>query len=167
MNRAIYLREALLKLFRSGADGEHDEEEMEELLDGIDFSALLQALRFGLETVYMYRADGLPDCGLDYRGPELFPVQASLLYTGAGDLRADMLSCARFHELWLLDNMTVAVVSCFRTEIGNCAYTSEFRAFRGLDWRNTDMEIDFVRLADKLDALCEAVRAHELPVYEL
>ena len=39
MNKATDLKNALLALFRSGADSEHDETEMEELLEDIDFSS--------------------------------------------------------------------------------------------------------------------------------
>ena len=44
MNRVTELKNAISHLFRSGTDAEHDEQEMEGLLDDIDFSNLLQVL---------------------------------------------------------------------------------------------------------------------------
>ena len=52
MNRANILKNKLVALFRSGADEEHTADEMQELLEGIDFQALMQAVFSMRETVY-------------------------------------------------------------------------------------------------------------------
>ena len=57
MNRVKNLEIALKELFCSGADTEHDAEEMMELMEGMDYSALLQAFHSTRETVYAFRVD--------------------------------------------------------------------------------------------------------------
>ena len=52
MNRTDMLQRSITALFRSGADADHSAEEMEELLDGIDFNLLLQAVLELREPVY-------------------------------------------------------------------------------------------------------------------
>ena len=52
MNRSDILKRNISALFRSGADADHSAEEMEELLDGIDFNLLLQAVLELREPVY-------------------------------------------------------------------------------------------------------------------
>ena len=84
MKRANILKNSLTALFRSGADEEHIAEEMQELLEGIDFRALLQAVYSMRETVYEYRVDSDMEKGFVYRGPELLPGKAVLIYTDDG-----------------------------------------------------------------------------------
>lgn len=167
MNRANILENKLAALFRSGADKEHSADEMQELLEGIDFHALLQAVYSMRETVYEYRVDSDMEKGFAYRGPELFPGKAVLFYTDAGYGCYDVALHEHGYELWMLPDATFVVVSCVRTVIGNDASVMEYRAIKGVNWLDTDMSIDFLELADDLEALCAAVTEHELPLYEL
>lgn len=167
MNQATILKDSLTALFRSGADEDHDADEMQELLEGIDFTALMQAICFMRETAYEYRVDGKAEKSFAYRGPSLFPDKAMLLCTDTRYGCCDAAFHERTYELWLLPNHSFAVVSCIRTAIDNDASVMEYRTICGEDWRDTEMTIDFLDLADDLDALCAAVTEHEIPIYEL
>ncbi len=167
MNRAGILKDSLTELFRSGADEDHDANEMEELLEGIDFPTLLQAVYSMRETVYEYRVDSKAEKGFAYRGPELFSGKAVLLCTDVGNGCCDAAYHERYYELWLLTDATFAVVSLIRTVVGDDAVVMEYRTIRGKNWRDTDMSVDFLELADDLEAMCDAVTEHELPYYEL
>jgi hypothetical protein len=167
LNRANTLKNSLTALFRSGADQEHTAEEMTELLEGIDFPALLQAVYSMRETVYEYRVDGEMEKSFAYRGPELFPGKAVLLYTDAGYGCYDVALHERAYELWLLPDATFVVVSRIRTVIGSDASVMEYRTIKGVNWKDAGMTIDFLDLADDLEAICTAVTEHELPLYEL
>ena len=90
MSKANQLENTLTELFRSGADEYHDEIETEELLEGTDFSMLLQGLYFSRMNVYEYRADSKLENSFEYRGPELFSGAAMLLYTDMGDACVDV-----------------------------------------------------------------------------
>ena len=167
MKRANILKNSLTDLFRSGADEEHTAEEMQELLEGIDFQALLQAVYSMRETVYEYRVDSDMEKGFVYRGPELFPGKAVLLYTDDGYGCYDVALHEQAYELWLLPDATFVVVSRIRSAIGNNASVMEYRTIKGVNWMDAGMSIDFLELADDLEAVCAAVTEHELPLYEL
>ena len=167
MNRANILKNSLAALFRSGADEDHTADEMLELLEGIDFHALMQAVYSMRETVFEYRVDSDMEKGFAYRGPELFPGKAVLLYTDVGYGCYDVALHEHGYELWLLPDATFVVVSRVRTVIGNDASVMEYRTIRGLNWRDAGMTIDFLELADDLEDLCAAVTEHDLPLYEL
>ena len=167
MNRANILKNSLAALFRSGADEDHTADEMLELLEGIDFHALMQAVYSMRETVFEYRVDSDMEKGFAYRGPELFPSKAVLLYTDVGYGCYDVALHEHGYELWLLPDATFVVVSRVRTTIGNDASVMEYRTIRGLNWRDAGMTIDFLELADDLEDLCAAVTEHDLPLYEL
>ena len=137
------------------------------MLDVIDFSKLLQAVCYMRETVYEYRVDGKAEKSFAYRGPKLFPDNAMLLYTDFSYVCCDATFHERAYELWLLPNDSFAVVSCTRTVVGNDASVMEYRTVCGHNWRDTEMTIDFLDLADDLEALCAAVAEHELPIFEL
>ena len=153
MNRVKNLEVALKELFCSGADAEHDAEEMMELLEGMDYHALLQAFHSTRETVYAFRVDCKHEKGFNYRGPELFPTRAVLLYTEDLAFCYDAALSDRAYEL--------------RVEISGGESVAEYRTIKGTDWKDAGMFIDFLDLADDFDALVGAVDEHELPIYEL
>ena len=74
------LEYAIRGLYRSGI-GENSglsADEVEELLDGIDFHALLQAVRHHAETVFAFATQGNQPKSFNYRGAELFNQRATL-----------------------------------------------------------------------------------------
>ena len=167
MNRVKNLEVALKELFCSGADAEHDAEEMMELLEGMDYHALLQAFHSTRETVYAFRVDCKHEKGFNYRGPELFPTRAVLLYTEDLAFCYDAALSDRAYELWLLPDASFRVVSRIRIEINCGESVAEYRTIKGVNWMDAGMSSDFLELADDLEAICAAVAEHELPLYEL
>ena len=167
MNRTEYLKRNLRALFRSGADGEHDAQEMQELLEDLDFASLHQALLGLREPVYAYRVDSGGEQGFSYRGPELLPCPAIRLYTDEGDAYIDVAYHAHAYELWLLPDAGFVVLSRVRTAIGDAESVMEYRCVKGMNWKEAGMYIDFLELADALEDLVAAFLSHELPRYEL
>ena len=167
MNRVKNLEIALKELFCSGADSEHDAEEMMELLEGMDYHALLQAFHSTRETVYAFRVDCKLEKSFNYRGPELFPTRAVLLYVEDLNMCFDAALSDHAYELWLLPDASFRVVSRVRIEINGGESVAEYRTVKGTDWKDAGMCIDFLDLADDFDTLVAAVDEHELPIYEL
>ena len=167
MNKAIELENALTGLFRKGTEVGHSETEIDELLEDIDYDTLLQAVWNNAETVYAYRADGEHEFSLDYRGTELFTQKATRLYEDVGEGFAGVVVAARSLELWLLEDMTFAIVANFYVEVGNSEYITEYRFFKGSDWTESDIELDLEDLAAELAAMCEPYYDHTQPIYEL
>ena len=52
MNNIINLEDSITKLFHSAIGDGYNEEEIEEMLEDIDFHALSQAIFHNLETIY-------------------------------------------------------------------------------------------------------------------
>ena len=125
MNKVIELENALTGLFRKGTEVGYSETEINEFLAKIDYDTVLQAVWNNAETVYAYRADGEHEFSMDYRGTELFKQRATLLYEDVGEGFAGAVIAARSLELWLLENMTFAIVANFYVEVGSSEYITE------------------------------------------
>ena len=124
MNR-IYdfneLAEVMEDFFMSAADDEHDEDEMLDLLDGIDWKALYQALLLQGRRVYEFIAGGEASSRMNYRSRDLFGQRAVCLdediqfpQNTAEDNQVNTYS----YELWLLEDFSLVVTSCYRMKIG-------------------------------------------------
>ena len=77
----------------------------------------------------------------------MFPGNATLIWTEqtyhAND---DILSATRYLELWVKDDMTLAVVSCFRTVFDDEEYITEYREIKKDGWPVTDPVLDIEEL---------------------
>ena len=60
--------------------------------------------------------------------------------------RSDILSATRYLELWVKDDMTLAVVSCFRTVFDDEEYITEYREIKKDGWPVTDPVLDIEEL---------------------
>ena len=107
------LEYAVRHLFQGGI-GEHgySEEEVETLLHGIDFEALLQAVWHNAQTVHAYTTDGKAPMSFNYRGRDLFGQRATRLYEDNDQNCASIVLTDRTYELWLLEDMDLVAVAC-------------------------------------------------------
>ena len=129
----------------------------------------LQAVWNKAETVYAYRADGKNALSLDYRSSELFKQRATLLYEDVGDSYIGAVFAARSMELWLLEDMTLAVTSCFQVDYdgGDGDYTTEYREYNGSQWPSTEVAPDLFDFLEHLADLCpEDFDSEEDVIYE-
>ena len=104
---------------------------------------------------------------MDYYGPLLFPFGAMLLYEDETDYTDENVTCSRVLELWLLPDMSFAVTSRFTVSMEEGSYETEFRTYKGNDWQEAGMTIDFEDLADDLEAMCAYPVDEGLAFYEL
>ena len=139
-------------------------------LDDMDFGALLQAIRFNAETVYVYTAEGSDfDSGCNYFGQELFPCRATRIYSYSDLEELDVVLLNRMLELWLLDDFSFALVASIETDYEEGEYCTAYRVVRAtdLDEIAQEMELDLDCIAENLiefaDSYCEA----GMPTYEL
>ena len=137
------LEYAVRHLFQGGI-GEHgySEEEVETLLHGIDFEALLQAVRHNAQTVHAYTTDGKAPMSFNYRGRDLFGQRATRLY----DLVA---------------------VACVSLDCGDGEYVTEYREIKEGDPWDSPMYLDLDELVDEINAMCAAYYESDIPLYEL
>ena len=164
------LTEVVEAFFLSAANDEHDEDDMLDLLEGIDWRDLYQALLLEGHTVYEYIAGGDANSRMNYRSRDLFGQKAVCLdedirfpLTNEEDNKVNTYS----YELWLLEDFSIAVTSCYRMKIGGGTYRSEYRTVKSYDWQDTDMDIDFCCVADTLENMCSRIKAHGYPMIEV
>ena len=167
MLKTIELENAISRLFH----GEELDPIAEEIMDRIDYEALIQTVNHHMEPVYAYRTDTCEDSGCNYRGDLLFPFPAMLLYSmpyvkATSDSGVDF---ERRSELWLLDDMTLAVVSNARIKLCDGDFMSEYRTLKAkdLDLFPQVIDLDLNLLAVELAAMCEEYLDSPSPTYEL
>ena len=139
-------------------------------LEELDFSALLQALRFNAETVFTYTAENCDfDCGCNYYGPELFPCRATRIYSYSELEELDVVLLNRILELWLLDDFSFALVASIETVYEEGEYETAYRVIRAtdLDEIAQEMELNMDRIASNLLEMAEAYYEEGMPTYEL
>ncbi len=156
------------RLFRCGVGNPgYKEQEVEELLAGMDYNSLLQAVRHEAKTVYAYATYGKPPQTFDYRGADLFGQRATLLYDDFDQSDAAQVLAERRYELWLLEDMSLVVVSCVSVDFAGGEFVTEYREIKQGDPWNTPMCLDLEELRNRLvEMFCQCYE-HELPLYEL
>ena len=162
------LQDTIESLFLDGI-GEHDytEAEVKLLLEGIDFEALLQAVRHEAKTVHSYTTQGKAPRSFNYRGGDLFGQWATLLYEDVDQSCSSIVTATRLYELWLLEDMSLTVVACVGVDCGNGEYVTEYREIKPGDPWETGMYLDLEILSGLLLGKCCCQSEGSIPIYEL
>ena len=159
------LKAEITSLFHARMDGQTPEE-IRQLLGGIDFHALTQAVRDKARTVYAYTAQGQHEKSFNYRGEELFHQRATRLYVEDDQSTAEIAVTTRTLELWLLEDMSLVAVACIAVDYEGGGYVTGYRTIKG-DPAESEMCLDLEELAQDLDQMCWPCYECEQPVYEL
>ena len=169
MFNADYLKFALTGFFNDAVESdayEYDQGEVDALLEEIDFDALAQALRNRMQTVYSYTTQGQYAKSFNYRSSKLFEQQAALIYEDFDRSSAESVVVDRTYELWLLEDMSIAVVSRVTAEFDEGGYVTVYRECVGDPW-DSAIDIDLTEMCGGFAELCGDVYENETPVYEL
>ena len=70
------------------------------------------------------------------------------------------------YELFLLEDFTFAVTSCYRLNIGCGVYFSAYRTVKAYDWRESPLDVDFVGVSDRLIEIGARIGEHGFPLVE-
>ena len=128
--------ESIRTLFRS--EGEkfcYTPGEIERLVCSLNYKRLYSVLCDTAEPVYVCCAGGGICDSHQYHSTKLFPANATLIWSDEGEpLGDDNLSTSYSNELWLLEDMTIAAVSCFRVLNSAASYITEYREYKGDEW---------------------------------
>ena len=152
-----------------GLRGGYTPEEITDLVCDIAFAHMYDALRDRAETVYAYSTDGDRSTTLKYRSRKLFDREAMLLWREpVVCVDETEVASSRYLELWLLEDMSVAVVSCVQIVFGDGNdYITEYREYKGSQWPSTEAAPDLFDFLEHLVDLCpENFDPEEDVIYE-
>ena len=166
MNKIDKLTQAITDFFtEKGQHYGYDDETIKEMLRTIDFHALHRLIRREAVPVRSFIVGGeMPDI-LRYRGSDLLPYKAICIYSNE-DFVAECHCLEQEHrlELWLMEDMTIAVTSCMMTEFGSGAYFCEYREHKGDKWPDTEVCMDVDDLLECIQSIC--AQDDEMYIYE-
>ena len=153
-------------LMKTGADQEHDADDMLALLEGLDYSDLLNVVIDEAAPLFAFSID----CLAPFRAKLLTEQNAFRLYEEVFEenfsFEEDGPRFQRSRELWLLSDMSLLVTSCFRASVPGVLLL-EFRTTIGTCWKDAGMHIDFVDLSDDLFDHAERFWSEAIPTYDL
>lgn len=148
---------------------DYDEDvDIEETVKGIDYESVVQELWNRMQTIYSYKARGDFDKSFDYFGRELTDQRGALLFRQFERGGSDIVVTSYEKELWVLEDLSFAVVACFFVGIADeeMAYCTEFRTYKGTLADDAGFDICPEELEELfLDMCCEQYEL-EAPYYE-
>ena len=127
------------------------------------------ALRDKAETPYEYVVKTNIDRGFEYRGKELFMQRACLIYSDMEIGIYDMTDTSYNRELWLLEDMSFALVHNVSMVIksGDFYYATEYRSIVKLLKERDDLFFTPESLTEELEEMCIPQWENEATIYEL
>lgn len=136
MNKITGLKGAISEIFeQEGPQFFFTENEIGRMIRGLNYTKLFSALTDRSQCLYAFCSLGMDGDSHQFFGSKLVPQNASLIWRsepelfGTGDL-----PCFQFHELWLLEDMSVVATSCFQAAQDPECLASEYREIKGDEW---------------------------------
>lgn len=157
----------LFDLFQPEDYEAYDEEEVG--CTALCLSEVCIALRDKAETPYEYVVKTNIDRGFEYRGKELFMQRACLIYSDMEIGIYDMTDTSYNRELWLLEDMSFALVHNISMVIkpGDFYYATEYRSIVKLLKERDDLFFTPESLTEELEEMCIPQWENEATIYEL
>ena len=155
------LKETFDDLFQQAVEeGCYTEDEAAELVESLDIYSLLQVVRHNATTVYSYITQGRQERSFNYRGEDLFRQKATLLYEETDQVTMEIVVATRTLELWLLEDMSLAVVSCVSVNYDHDGYITQYRTIKDTPVMDSELCLDLGELVEDLNGLCGPVYEH-------
>lgn len=157
----------LFDLFQPEDYEAYDEEEV--VCAALCLPEVCMALRDKAETPYEYVVKTNIDRGFEYRGKELFMQRACLIYSDMEIGIYDMTDTSYNRELWLLEDMSFALVHNVSMVIksGDFYYATEYRSIVKLLKERDDLFFTPESLTEELEEMCIPQWENEATIYEL
>ena len=136
---------------------------------GLCLPEVCMALKDAVQTVYQYSVTGGYEKSFDYRGVELFNQRGCLIISDVEQMVFDEAETIYATELWLLEDMSFAIVHCVKMKIGSedTGYVTEYRAFKKPLEISEDLFFSPESLIEELESMCVPLWEHEATIYEL
>lgn len=157
----------LFDLFQPADYEAYDEEEVG--CATLCLPEVCMALRDKAETPYEYVVKTNIDRGFEYRGKELFMQRACLIYSDMEIGIYDMTDTSYNRELWLLEDMSFALVHNVSMVIksGDFYYATEYRSIVKLLKERDNLFFTPESLTEELEEMCIPQWENEATIYEL
>ena len=165
MNRKYELQTVVKALFLCGKISVSSVER----IAAMDYEALSQALCYEAEPIFRFRTDNYQEEKCEYRSELLFPRYGTLIYEQPVASDSSLVTLERSRELWLLDDLTPAVVSKVEITDPSDRFTAIYRTMRtrNFDEISYEIDLDLDALAAALLEKSAAFDACEMPYQEL
>ena len=140
------------------------------LTEQVCWENLFHEIRDRAEPVYAFDANGLLSAALKYRGRKLFDSNATLLWRELTHAEEDDgLDTTRYLEMWLLEDMSFALVHNVSMVIksGDFYYATEYRSIVKLLKERDDLFFTPESLTEELEEMCIPQWENEATIYEL
>lgn len=134
-------------------------------VEGLSNYCMAKALENRMNEVFEYKVISEARTHVDFRGRYLFEQRAVRIIT------AENFSMENYHygmeydaELWLLEDMSFAVVHCFRTmmeEHGRPGALTEYRIVRNDIESSEDLFFTIEELLEELDCICSLAESYK------
>ena len=154
-------------------DDYYDEEYRDLGIEEFPPRDLCGALRQMADTLYEYKVDSDNGCGFNYRSKELMPMRGIPIVYEMTEIVEDIGGATIRYgvELWLMEDMSFAIVNCVETMLGDpkvSYHTSEYRSFvKSVECRD-DLPFSPESIWDNLELDCIAyTEGSERTIYEL
>ena len=133
--------------------------------EGISNYCMAKALAERMEEVFEYKAVSEVSPHVDYRGRYLFDQRAVRIITAENFAMEDYHYGMEYDaELWLLEDMSFAVVHCFRTMMekhGHLGALTEYRIVRDTIESSEDLFFTIEELLEELDCICSLAASYQ------
>ena len=142
--------------------------EVQETLGMLNFYSLYQTLRRKARPVYTYHAGSGKDNLMEYRSERLFPGDAILLYRDEDfSMSTPFINTEHYLEVWLREDLTIAVTACFRLYVEEVDYPTTFRVYKGTEWPFEEETFDIESFLHRLAASApNMVCFEDVPLFE-
>ena len=135
----------------------------------LDYEALSQALRYDMEPIYCFRTDNFCEESCEYRSELLLPISGTLIYEQPIWKESSLVTMERSMELWVLDDLSIAVLAKVKIADSSDMFNGEYRTIRtrNLEELSREIDLDLDVLATSLMELANSFRDSAMPFQEL
>jgi len=135
----------------------------------LNFEWISQTLQFNAETIYHFRVDNNRENICVFLSEPLLKHRGTLIYSYPDSTDFSHPNMKRRMELWILDDLTPAVISAVKITDANNNYTEVYRTVRtrNLDEIPREINISPSEFVEELKALNDAFCAVPIPFQEL
>ena len=138
--------------------------------DDLYLHDVCMALMNQVQTVYQYEVMGNGVVGFKYRGKDLFGLRACKVFEELLSSNSSASTVNHFMELWLLEDMSFAVVENINVNMphmGSEHYSSDYRTIKCIVEDASDLPFDPYEILEELSELSEDVYGNQAIIYAM